>query len=169
MSSDGQIGLRTTNHDRPESITKIKVYRESTEGRTARLKVLVPVDLVAPPHLRLHIPRLPNTTYYEVVQPEVFRVGLKPKAKLSIKKEFFKKFIAVRDKELMIGFDNIIVGKASTIEGLEAPYDEENTKHLMHFERLDQKTDLFDFWWANQNSDQVSAREPDMRELGPVE
>ncbi len=169
MSSVGQIALCSTNHDRSEIKTNINVYRENTEGRTARLKVKVPVKLIAPPHLRLHIPRLPDTTYYEVVQPEVFRVGLKPNAKLFIKKIFYKKYIAILDKELMAGFDNVIVGDASTIDGLEAPYDEENTMHLMHLERLEEDDDLFDFWWNHQNSDQVSNRTPQQREFVSIE
>ncbi|MEZ5759092.1 MAG: hypothetical protein R3D86_12800 [Emcibacteraceae bacterium] len=169
MSSQGQITLTTTSPDQAEEITTVNVYRESTEGRTAKLKVQVGVELLSPPHLRLHIPRRPNTPYYEIVQPEVFRVGLLPKAKLSLKKVFFNKYLATVDNRLMAGFDNIIMGHASTIEGLKAPYDEENTDYLMHLERLNLENDLFDFWKSHKNTDQVSNRNPEKRELDPLE
>ena len=37
----------------------------------------------------------------------------------------------------------------------------------MHVETLDRSVDLFEFWQANQNSDQVSSRRPEPRHFDP--
>ncbi|WP_180901479.1 hypothetical protein [Martelella soudanensis] len=42
-------------------------------------------------------------------------------------------------------FDYLVVGDASSIDGLAAPYDEEETDQVVHVERLDAGLDLFEF------------------------
>lgn len=62
-------------------------------------------------------------------------------------------------------FDYVIIGDAGTLDGLAAPFDEEETKQITHLEKITLETDLFDFWLANQNTDLVSGRNTDFRQL----
>jgi hypothetical protein len=157
MSSDGVIRFQTTSSRAHEETLELKVYRESTTGRTARLPVTVASDLLAPPHLLIHRP-IGNQAYYEVVCPEVYRVGVQPGVALE-----YAGGTANIDRGVLKRFDYVVVGDASSIKGLAAPYDEENTREVVHVEKLDAGLDLFDFWIANQNSDQTSTRRPEPR------
>ena len=157
MSSDGVIRLQTTSNRAHEETLELKVYRESTTGRTARLPVTVASDLLAPPHLLIHRP-MGDQAYYEVMGPEIYRVGVQPGIALQ-----YASGMATIGSGALMSFDYVVVGEASTVEGLASPYDEEETKDVVHVQTLDAGLDLFDFWLANQNSDQVSTRRPEPR------
>jgi len=163
MSSDGIISFRTTAASGNESVVELKVYRERTAGRTARLPVRVSTRLLAPPHLLIHRPP-GDFTYYEVVAPEIYRVGVKPGANLT----YSRGEVAV-DAALLKPFDYIVVGDAGSPSGLKAPYDEEETKQIAHIEILNPGSDLFDFWQAHHDTDQMRGRSPEWRRLaGPA-
>ena len=151
------IRFQTTSSRPQEATLELTVYRESTTGRTARLRTTVATNLLAPPHLLIHRP-LNDQAYYEVVGPEIYRVGVKPGAALA-----YASATATADPALLKCFDNVVIGDASTLEGLAAPYDEEETREVVHIEKLNADVDLFDFWQANQNSNQVSDRMPEPR------
>ena len=157
MSSDAVIRLQTTSSFARESMLELKVYRENTTGRTARLPVGVASDLLSPPHILIHRP-LGDQAYYEVVGPEIYRVGVLPGTALT-----YAAGAARVDAGLVKRFDYLVLGDASTLSGIAAPYDEEDTDEVIHVERLVSGTDLFDFWQANRNSDQVSWRDPEPR------
>ena len=55
----------------------------------------------------------------------------------------------------------MVLGDTDTEAGLIAPYDEEETKSLLHIEACTQQT-LFDFWRSHANSDQVAGRTPEL-------
>ena len=162
MAGGGRILLRGTGaHTADDPMAELHVYRETTQNRTATLALWVPAGIVAPNHLRLHKPPGIQVAYYEVVLPEVVRVGLAPGFVLPIyggsvhpEKASFKTF------------DYIVCGDAATEAGLIAPFDEENTAEVLHLERL-LKSDLFTFWQENANSDQVTGRNPEYRLLQP--
>ena len=157
MSSDGMIRFQTTSSRPREATLELTVYRENTTGRTARLKTTVATDLLAPPHLLIHRP-LNDQAYYEVVGPEIYRVGVKPGAALA-----YAGASVTADPAVLKCFDYVVIGDASTLDGLSAPYDEEETGEVVHIEKLNAGVDLFDFWQANRNSDQVSDRMPEPR------
>ncbi|MDH7638099.1 hypothetical protein [Sphingomonas oryzagri] len=161
MSSDGAINFQTTSSRPREETLKLTVYRESTKGRTARLPVSVASDLLAPPHLLIHRP-LGDLPYYEVVGPEIYRIGVQPGMALA-----YANGAATIDPGSLKRFSYVVVGDAATLAGLAAPYDEEETREVVHVETLDAGLDLFDFWQARQNSDQVSDRTPEPRFLSP--
>ncbi|WP_424360136.1 hypothetical protein [Methylocystis parvus] len=150
MASDGVIHFQTTSDRDREKILAMTVYRENTTGRTESLPVVVPAAHIAPPHLLLH--RTATEAYYEVVGPEIYRIGLQPGASLPY---VGGEAIAVADT--LKRFSYIILGHAAEIEGLAAPYDEEETKQVMHLEALKEQT-FFDFWRQNANSDQITGR-----------
>lgn len=150
MSSNGVLRFQTTSNRPTEEIVELTVYRESTVARTHAIQVGVPTSLLAPPHIYLHPFVPPNPAYYEIVGPEIFRVGLMPNAKLPIPCG-----VATPDDNDLKSFEYVVMGDAGSSAGLAAPYDEENTSQIMHHERLDKGIDLFDFWLANANSDQM--------------
>ncbi|MER9950378.1 hypothetical protein [Mesorhizobium sp. M0047] len=154
MASDGVIRFQTTSSRLHEETLELKVYRESTSGRTAKLQVKIASNLLAPPHMLIHRP-MGDQAYYEVVGPEIYRIGVRPGSALT-----YANGVATIDAGTLKRFDNVVVGDAASIEGLAAPYDEEETKEVVHVERLDAGLDLFEFW---QNSDQVSTRRAEPR------
>lgn len=158
MASDGKIHFQTSSKRIEEQILTMTVYRENTTGRTQSLPVATPAALIAPPHLLLHRPA--GDAYYEVVGPEIYRIGLVPGASVSYLGG--KACVSAGSSK---HFSYIVVGDAADIDGLAAPYDEEETRHIMHLENLDCH-DLFEFWQANANSDQVTGRSFEPRRLG---
>jgi hypothetical protein len=109
--------------------------------------------------LLIHRP-VADQPYYEVVGPEIYRVGVHPGVALA-----YGNGIATGDEASMKRFDYLVVGDASSIDGLAAPYDEEDTDQVVHLEKLNAGLDLFEFWLEHQNSDQVSSRNPEPRIL----
>lgn len=162
MASDEVIQFQTTSDRIQEEVLSLKVYRGNTRDRTSALPFDVPCGAIAPSHLLLHpfVGREP--AYYEVVGPEIVRVGVKPSAKLRL-----------TGTEVGINrgdakrFDYVVVGDAATVDGLAAPYAEEETRQIVHLEKLDVGMDLFDFWLQHQNSDQVTGRSFEPRQLQP--
>ena len=161
MSSGGTISMQTTSARIREETLELAVYRESTVFRTATLPARFASNLLAPPHLLIHRP-VGDMGYYEVVGPEVYRVGVGPGVAL----ELSAGAVSV-DPSSQKWFDYVVVGDAATTTGLAAPYDEEETKEVMHLETLDRGVDLFEFWQTNRNSDQVSSRRPEPRRFEP--
>ncbi|WP_297730304.1 hypothetical protein [uncultured Maricaulis sp.] len=159
MSSNGVIHFQTTPYRALEETLELEVYRENTAGRTTKLQVKVASDLLAPPHLLIHRP-IGDQAYYEVIGPEIYRVGVQPGVALE-----FARGRATVDAVKLKRFGYVVVGDASTVEGLAAPYDEEESKEVVHVEKLDAGLDLFEYWLNHQNSDQISSRHPEPRIL----
>jgi hypothetical protein len=152
MASEGALRFQTTSTRAIEEVVELPVYRDSTTGRTCAMSLNVPWELISPPHLLLHQP-LFDQAYYEVVGPEIFRVGMLPGRSLKIEGQNL-----LADQDDRKRFEYIVLGTASTRDGLIAPYDEEGTRMVMHLEQLPPEQSLFDFWLANQNTDQMEGR-----------
>lgn len=162
MASDGRIRFQTTS-DRPlEETLVLQVYRGDTRDRTAALAFNVPAALLAPAHLLFHPMSRGQPAYFETIGPEIVRVGVKPGASLA----FVGGQVSAVDTDRK-AFDTVILGDASTVEGLAAPYDEEDTRQVAHLEPLlDQ--DVFTFWLGHQNRDLVTGRAFEPRCLEPL-
>ena len=65
-------------------------------------------------------------------------------------------------------FDYIVVGDATTVEGLAAPYDEEDTRFLLKIERPSPGTNIFEFWFEHGNLDLYSGKTVETQELERV-
>jgi hypothetical protein len=162
MASDGIINFQTTS-DRPrEAVLSLEVYRGNTLDRTSSLGFDVPCGIIAPAHLYFHSNVGANPAYFEIVGPEIQRVGVKPGAKLTISGSL----IGVAPPDIKT-FDYVVLGDAGTKDGLAAPYNEEETKQIAHLERLNATTDFFGFWWDHRNSDQVTGHTFEARTLEP--
>ncbi|MBB5327487.1 hypothetical protein [Tunturiibacter gelidoferens] len=54
--------------------------------------------------------------------------------------------------------DYIVVGDATTVDGLAAPYDEEETPYILKIERPDTGNNILDFWVKHANKDLYSVK-----------
>lgn len=160
MASDEVIRFQTTSGRLREEVLSLKVYRGNTGDRTSALPFDVPCAAIAPAHLLLHPCVGSEPAYYEVVGPEIVRVGVKPSARLRL---------TGTDVGIDPGdgkrFAYVVVGDASTVDGLAAPYAEEETRQIVHLEQLGAGTDLFEFWLKHRNTDQVTGRTFEPRKL----
>jgi hypothetical protein len=163
MSSAGEIRFQTTSDRLIEQTLTLTVYRDSTKGRTEAMLFKVGLGNIAPFHIYFHPMVRAGPAYIEIVCPDILRVGVIPGASLWHR---HGKIDIADDQEK--SFDYVIIGDASALDGLSAPFNEEETRQITHVERLDATTDLFEFWLAHQNSDQVSGRRIDARELEPL-
>lgn len=155
MASSGRIYLLRTNAKSKQEAIPIKVYRQSTLDRTASVQVTVPASLVASAHIYRHAPKN-RPVYYEVCKPDIYRVGLLPGKVAPI----VKGRLDIPDSDRK-QFNYVVLGDADTHEGLIAPFNEEETKSLLHIEMC-RRNSFFHFWRSHANSDQVSCRFPDM-------
>ena len=152
MASDGTINFQTTSNRVKEEVVELTVYREATRKRKATLKLGLPTSIIAPPHLLLHKPP-DDDAYYEVIVPEIFRVGLKPGKFLNIKND-----VLFANSDDLKSFSYVVMGSADESEGIKAPYDEEHTSMIMHLEQLTDDVNVFETWNSLKNSDQMSGR-----------
>ena len=155
MASTGFIGLSRTNAASKREAISLKVYRQSTLDRTATVPISVPASLVASQHVYLH-PVREQAVYFEICNPDIYRVGLRPGKVAPIVNGVLNVSEADRKR-----FEYVVLGNADTEAGLIAPFDEEETKSLLHIEACTQQT-LFDFWCSHANSNQVAGRAPEM-------
>src|SRR5262249_18700912 len=144
-----------------EDVLTLQVYREGAAGRQEAIRLLIPSDILAPNHLLLHPSISTQPAYYEVIAPEIFRVALEPGGSLTLGPQCAN----AAENELK-RFDYVVCGDAGERSGLAAPYDEEETTHVMHTEAL-KNEDLFTFWLTHQNSDQISQRAPEPKLFQP--
>lgn len=151
MASNGWMHFLPTNGSAPHDVISIPVYRESTLNRRATLNVKISAAAITSQHVYRHSPR-GEPTYYEICHPEILRVGLVPGTTLA-----FDGSVTNAATASLKRFDYVVLGDADTREGLLAPYDEEETRSVLHIERCDSIT-FFEFWRRHANSDQVSGR-----------
>ena len=174
MSSDEVIYMTVDGFNRPpfispeivaqfsNEILPLKVYRGSTRDRTATLKFKIDVSTLAPQHLLLHTGDLPM--WYEVCNPFTHRVGVQP-----------GNMLGFRDRTIERGsfpaktFQYIVVGDASLIEGLAAPFNEETTESIFKIEPPQPGRPLLHLWFDLGNTDLYSTKSPELQDLEHAE
>lgn len=161
MASNGELRFQTTSIRYVEETLSLTVYRDDTKGRTASFGFQVPWALIAPPNLLLHQPEA-EQAYYEVVGPEIFRIGMLPSCNLRIAGK-----LLVSEEAERKSFEYVILGEANELDGLAAPYDEEKTTMIMHCQRFALGQTFFDFWQTQENSDQMTGRTFEARHVQP--
>src|ERR1700730_3253244 len=100
----------------------LPVYRASTADRTETLEFDIESTLLAPQHVLRHLPPA-DPVWYEIAAPFVHRVVIEASATLKFSARRID-YAAVPTKR----FDYVVVGDATTVDGLAAPYDEEDTR-----------------------------------------
>lgn len=137
--------------DLARDILEVQVYWSAPERRNAVVEVHVPATLLAPGHVWRHSEG--PVTVYEVSHPAIFRVGIEPGRTLPIAGDG----TIVRPPGFK-QFAYMVIGDARTLDGLRAPYDEENTTHTFRIQ--DGNTPPLEFWFENANKpiyDKLSA------------
>ena len=97
-----------------------------------------------------------QAVYYEVCNPDIYRVGLQP-GKVAPP---INGVLNVPDADRK-RFEYVVLGDADTEAGLIAPNDEEKTKSFLHIQACTQQS-LFDFCRSHANSDQMAGRTPEL-------
>lgn len=115
----------------------------------------MPASLVASQHVYRHAPRN-AAVYYEVCNPDIYRVGLRP-GRIA---PFDGGTLVVPEADRK-RFEYMVPGDADTPKGLIAPFDEEETRSLFHVEGCGPQT-FPDFWRSHANNEQASWRPPDL-------
>ncbi|WP_101758653.1 hypothetical protein [Oceanicoccus sp. KOV_DT_Chl] len=128
--------------------------KEEKDRRTKSLSYWVDSTLLATQPTYRHMPPA-QPGYHEVVGPFIHRIGVENDSTIKITGQ---KLSANKPKKL----DYAVVGDATTIHGLEAPYDEEATDEVLKVEVLKTGEDVISFWIANGNTDQFSNKSIEM-------
>lgn len=152
MATDGKMHFIIDNYEpsllrfeNDENILELEVYRESTLNRNNTLSFYVDSTILSPKHLWKHSPNN-NFVFFEIGSPLIQRIGIEVGKTLN-----FEKNIIFKQENVKI-FDLMVVGDATKIEGLKAPFDEENTSYNFKINTLLKDTNILDFWFQNANS-----------------
>lgn len=139
-----------------DKILDLEVYRASTADRTATLRFWINSAWLAPQHILKHFP--PNeAVFYEIPNPFTHRIGLAPGSTLKIRNEHELE-VPSNLKRLTYA----VVGNCDTRNGLAAPYDEEETKHIVKFDTPEPGEELLGAWKRMANQERHSKLDPEM-------
>lgn len=151
MSTDGKLRFRVDDNLSNVPDLTLDVYRESTENRTKTLSSWVESSLLATQPCYKHMPP-GGPGYHAIVSPFIHRIGVEYGTTVIINKG---RLIPKSPKS----FDYVVVGDATTLLGLEAPYDEENTNNVLKIEHINDPDELITFWMNNINSNQYDNKD----------
>lgn len=163
MASDGKINLIVDDFEVPtvlfpnwkdlygDKILELVVYRENTLNRTGTLSYFVDSTKLASQHIWRHI-LTDSPVYYQICNPFIYRIGLHPNGHINFENN--KRF--VYNPSDIINFNYIVIGTSTTLEGLSAPYDEENTKEIFKIHKMDDDENILDYWFKESNKNHFS-------------
>lgn len=151
MSSQGKLAFRVDSNftNTPDLI--IDVYRESTNNRTHTLSQWVNASHLSPQPCYRHLP--PNGFgYHSIVSPFIQRLGVEVDSTVLIESSHLK------PKSLkLMGYT--VIGEATTVKGLAAPYDEEDTEEKLIIEFMKSPEEIIKFWMKNANTNQTNNKQ----------
>jgi len=157
MANNGTMHLIV---DVTNEIVPITVYRENTANRTATLKQLIDTTTIQNNHIWRHIHDHNGTIYYEICSPFIYRVGLQLGTVLPFIDEKIGRVPNIKDT----GY--IVLGDASAIDGLIAPFDEEHTEYIFKIEPFpDSNTNILRFWFNNGDRDLYSGKKVEKQQF----
>jgi len=125
-----------------KDVFEAEVYWSSPARRTRTLWVYVDPALIAPSHLLRHET---DRVWYEVSCPAIYRVGVEPGRTLP-----WDGTRVVPGPAHKV-FDYMVIGDATSVDGLGAPLDEENTSDTFRIHRIRQQP--LEFWFEQSNQD----------------
>lgn len=128
-----------------EYASALPVPNRSPKDMGRSLSFWVDIETISPSHIWFHSSLSP--AYYEVVLPRVYRVGVKPGNVLPIE----GKRIALAP-EACKRLNYVVVGDASSHDGLAAPYNEEETQSLAKIAQIPPGSEIIRYWHENQNT-----------------
>lgn len=145
MSSVEFVPLRLDQNTTNFPNELLRVYRESTSNRRHSIACWARADLLASQHIYRHAP-VHGAVYYEIVCPFIQRVGSDVGGVIEMKRNTLS---PVSPKQ----FEYVVLGDASSLEGLRAPYDEEDTTEIWKIDPASGSREIIHHWSANLNSD----------------
>ena len=148
MSSEGRLAFRIDSNYTNIPDLVLKVYRDSTENRTSTLSHWVSTNYLSPQHCYRHSPP-DGFIYHAIVSPFILRVGVESGSTLSIDRDT----IVAKEPKLL---NFAIVGDATNLDGLSAPYDEEDSEEKLKIEFDLEPDEFIGFWRSHVNSDLFS-------------
>ncbi len=165
MASNGTILLVRDNAEVPRLLNKenwqpefdndilrLEVYREDTSNRTATIELFVNSEDLASQHLLFHQPHL-AAHFYEICKPFIYRVGLDPGHVLPIDPQK-----RTAGSGATKHFTHIVAGDATSVTGLSAPYDEENTDDIFKIETTPDPHSMLTYWFEVGNQERFTHR-----------
>jgi len=173
MVTDGHFCLMRDNFDPPPRITAkelhlykddilhLDVYRSATADRTDTVALWIDAASLAPHHILKHCPNS-AAVYYEICSPFIHRVGLDPNNALDFDNV---SLAAITSGQTVKRFDYMIIGDATCVTGLRAPYDEEETECLFKIERPVNGQSILEFWVTNPNFDHYTGNSPELQQF----
>ncbi len=141
-------------------IVQLDVYRCEPAKREAAIDMWIASSVLAPQHIYRH--HEDGRVYYELPHHFIHRVGVEPGRSVTFDGEN-----RIHRQEGLKSFDYIVVGDCTTHKGLVAPYDEEDTTHVMKVERMEKGQTMLEFWFEHGNSDLFTGKSVEMQEFGP--
>lgn len=145
MASRGVLAFRLDQNQTSTPDLVLEVYRENTKNRCSSLSHWVAADALAPQPLYRHM-LSSSPVYYEVVQYFTHRICLSQGETLEYNAE------RIKTDNVQIS-EYFTLGDATTIDGLRAPFDEEEIEDMFKIEFLDDGLTILDFWFDNCNKD----------------
>lgn len=158
MSGEARIRLMRDGFDPPwllfpgweetykDDFLIMEVYREDVINRDATLGFWVPVEFITPNHVIKHTP-LGGMVYYEISAPFIHRVQIDKGSHLK-----FSGSDIPNDQEIRF-HGHVVIGDGRTLEGLLAPFDEENTTLRFEIQKPDPGKTILEFWYDLANED----------------
>jgi hypothetical protein len=157
ISKGGKFALTLDQspYGKPDTIM-FDIYRGNTADRRYTLANWINASYLAPQPIHQH--GLPGQgIYYAVVEPYIYRVGVEPDQVL----EHHDNVIGDTDSPVK-RFEYLILGDASTIAGLEAPFDEEKTDQIFKIADVGMSQNILEYWFENSNQDLYSDLSPEL-------
>jgi hypothetical protein len=142
-----------------DDILQLDVYPCPPEKRQAAMDFWVDATVLAPQHIYFHCDHRGQVTY-EIAHPFIQRAGMQPGETVP-----FDSSSRIHSVASQKSFDYIAVGDCTTLTGLAAPYDEEDTTHIWKLEHVPDDTTLLDFWLKYANQDLFGPINPEMQDF----
>ncbi|QPZ91204.1 hypothetical protein [Thioclava electrotropha] len=147
MSQMGTAHFLPTNAPySAEFASALAVPKRTPKDMDRSLRFWVDLETVSPSHIWLHRP-WSAPAYYENVLPRVFRLGVNPGYHLPLDGNR----ISIDPAQAKV-LKYVVVGDASSPEGLAAPYNEENTLLLAKIDDISNGSEIIARWKEKQNS-----------------
>ncbi|NMB19198.1 MAG: hypothetical protein GX984_07090 [Erysipelothrix sp.] len=125
-------------------ILELEVYECKPEARKYTIKALINSTFLASNHLLRHDD---FSIWYEVSFPAIFRVGVSPGSVLKLEEH------QIYPSDEIKRVDYVVIGDATTLHGLAAPANEEDTEMIFRIHR-DISEPPLEYWINNSNEEQ---------------
>lgn len=141
-----------------DDILQLPVYACDPSKREETIEVWIDSTMLAPQHIYRHDED--SSVYFELPHSFIHRVGTEPNRTV-----VFDGRNRVSHQTGLKAFDYVVVGDCTTLAGLAAPYDEEDTTHIMKIERVPDGKTLLNFWFEFGNQCLYSGQEVEIQEF----